>query len=155
MPVEITVWHVRIGMFNSVFLFVKIGQSISSELLKSALLLLIHCYLIMIISLFAIPLTLTLESLLFIAETTLFLFADVKRAESNHSSCFKIIYCCLQALLLAGVSFISWVSQVLYCKCKFTKSIKKINKVMLNRLVFLQLLMFCIDYFNNILFTFD
>ena len=26
---------------------------------------------------------------------------------------------------------------------------------MLNRLVFLQLLMFCIDYFNNILFTFD
>ena len=26
---------------------------------------------------------------------------------------------------------------------------------MLNRMVFLQLLMFCIDYFNNILFTFD
>ena len=45
--------------------------------------------------------------------------------------------------------------RVSYCKRKFTTSIKKINNVMLNRLVFLHLLMFCIDYFNNILFTLD
>ena len=78
MPVGITVWRVRIGMFNSVFLFVKAGRSISSELLKSALLLSIRCYRKMIISLFAIPLTLTIESLLVIAEATLFLFFGVK-----------------------------------------------------------------------------
>ena len=34
----------------------------------------------------------------------------VKRAESNYSCCFKFIYCGYQALLMAGVSFISWAS---------------------------------------------
>ena len=76
----------------------------------------------MIVSLFAIPLTLTIESLLVIAEATLFLFVSVKQAESNYSSCLKIIYCLLQALLLAGISFISLASQVSYCKRKFTNS---------------------------------
>ena len=107
MPVGITVWRVRIGMFNSVSPFVINGQSVSSELLKSALLLLIHCYRIIIISLFAIPLTLAIESLLVIAESAFFLFVGVKRAESNYSSCFKIIYCRLHALLLASISFIT------------------------------------------------
>ena len=142
-------------MFNSVSVCVINGQSVSSELLKSALLLLIHCYRIIIISLFAIPLTLAIESLLVIAESAFFLFVGVKRAESNNSSCFKIIYCRLDALLLASISFILWASQVLYRKRKFAKSTKKIIKVILNRLVFLQLLMFCIDYFNNVIFTFD
>ena len=142
-------------MFNSVSLFVINGQSVSSELLKSALPLLIHCYRIIIISLFAIPLTLAIESLLVIAESAFFLFVGVKRAESNNSSCFKIIYCRLHALLLASISFISWASQVLYRKRKFAKSTRKIIKVILNRLVFLQLLMYCIDYFNNVIFTFD
>ena len=100
----ITVWRVRIRMFNSVFLFVKTGWSISSELLKSTLLLLIHCCRIMII-LFAIPLTLTIESLLVVAETILFLFVCVKRAESNYSCCFKIICCRLQALLFYFMGF--------------------------------------------------
>ena len=72
MPVGITVWRVRIGMFNSVSLFVINGQFVSSELLKSALLLLIHCYRIIIISLFAIPLTLVIESLLVIVESAFF-----------------------------------------------------------------------------------
>ena len=72
MPVGITVWRVRIGMFNSVSHFVINGQSVSSELLKSALLLLIHCYRIIII-LFATPLTLVIESLLVIAESAFFL----------------------------------------------------------------------------------
>ena len=116
-------------MFNSVFLFVKAGRSISSELLKSALLLLIHCYRTMIISLFPIPLTLTTESLLVIAKKTLFLFVGVKRAESNYSCCFKIIYCRLQALLLAGVSFISWASQVPYCKRKFSVTTELMSKI--------------------------
>ena len=84
-----------------------------------------------------------------------FLFVGVKRAESNNSPCFKIIYCRLHALLLASISFILWASQVLYRKRKFAKSTKKIIKVILNRLVFLKLLMFCIDYFNNVIFTFD
>ena len=107
------------------------------------------------ISLFAIPLTLVIESLLVIVESAFFLFVGVKRAESNNSSCFKIIYCRLHALLLASISFISWASQVLCRKRKFAKSTKKIIKVILNRLVFLQLLMFCIDYFNNVIFTFE
>ena len=77
-------------MFNSVFLFVKIGRYISSVSLKYVLLLLIHSYRMMIISLFAMPLTLTTESLLLIAETTLFLFVGVKRAKSNYSCCFKL-----------------------------------------------------------------
>ena len=137
MPVGITVWRVRIGMFNSVSLFVINGQSVSSELLKSVLLLLIHCYRIIIISLVAIPLTLAIESLLVNAESAFFLFVGIKRAESNNSSCFKIIYCCLHALLLASISFISWASQVLYHKRKFAKSTKKIIKVIRNQLVFL------------------
>ena len=41
-------------------------------------------------SLFSIPLTMTID--LVIAETTLFVYAGVKRAEPNYSSCFKLIY---------------------------------------------------------------